>query len=99
MPSRTPSSVFAAALLAASLAILTTPAAAQTPPGRLAGLLDFTELYDKQAPAVVSVDVTQKVKRPRGLPDGLSEDDPFYDFFRRFQGPRRGGPSEREFDQ
>jgi serine protease Do len=98
MPSRTPSSILAAALLAASLAVIVAPAAAQTPPGRLAGLPDFTELYEKQAPAVVSIDVTQKVKRSR-FPEGLSEDDPFYDFFRRFGGvPRRGAP-EREFDQ
>src|SRR5262245_3765136 len=96
MPSRTPSSILAAALLAASLVVMAAPAAAQTA-GRLAGLPDFTELYEKQAPAVVSIDVTQKVKRSR-FPE-LSEDDPFYEFFRRFQqGPRRG-PPQREFDQ
>ncbi len=55
-----------------------------------AGLPDFTELYEKQGPAVVSIDVTQKVRRPR-MPE-LSEDDPFYEFFRRFgQIPRGGG--------
>jgi hypothetical protein len=38
---------------------------------------------------VVSIDVTQKIKRSRG-PE-LSEDDLFYEFFRRFgQIPRRG---------
>jgi serine protease Do len=41
-----------------------------------AGLPDFTDLYEKQGPAVVSIDVTQKIRRPR-LPD-ISEDDPFY---------------------
>ena len=42
--------------------------------------------------------MTQKVKRSRGGPE-LSEDDPFYEFFRRFgQIPRRGLP-ERDFDQ
>jgi serine protease Do len=68
-----------------------------------AGLPDFTELYEKQGPAVVSIDVTQKIKRPR-MPE-ISEDDPFYEFFRRFgQIPRgggggggRGGP-EREYE-
>ncbi len=55
-------------------------------------LPDFTELYEKQGPAVVSIDVTQKV-RQRGMPE-ISEDDPFYEFFRRFgQIPRR----DREF--
>ncbi len=90
---------FFAAIVVAALATVPTLAAGQaTLLGRGAGLPDFTELYDKQGPAVVAIDVTQKVKRSRG-PE-LSEDDPFYEFFRRFgQIPRpRGGP-DREFDQ
>ena len=59
--------------------------------GRAGLLPDFTELYEKNGPSVVSIDVTQKAKRGRGLPE-LSEDDPFYEFFRRFgqvpPGPR-----------
>ena len=56
---------------------------------------DFTDLYEKDGPAVVSIDVTQKSRRTRGMPE-LSEDDPFYEFFRRFgQVPPRRGP-ERE---
>jgi serine protease Do len=83
------------ALLLATLAAVAVPAGAQ---GRAAGLPDFTDLYDKQGPAVVSVDVTQKAKRARG-PE-LSEDDPFYEFFRRFgQIPRPRGAPEREFEQ
>jgi serine protease Do len=63
--------------------------------GRVAGLPDFTELYEKNGPAVVSIDVTQKSRRARGMPE-LSEDDPFYEFFRRFgQVPPRRTP-ERE---
>jgi S1-C subfamily serine protease len=46
-------------------------------------LPDFTDLYEKNSPAVVSIDVTQKVKQVR-FPE-LSEDDPFYEFFRRFR--------------
>ena len=57
-------------------------------------LPDFSELYEKQGPAVVSIDVTQRVRRGR-LPE-LSEDDPFYEFFRRF-GPVPRGP-QREFE-
>jgi serine protease Do len=89
-------SPFAAAFTIAAFAVFAAiPAPAQAQ-GRLAGLPDFTELYEKQAPTVVSIDVTQK--RKSRLPD-VSEDDPFYEFFRRFgQVPRRGGP-EREFDQ
>ncbi len=68
------------------------PAAAQN---RAAALPDFTELYEKQGATVVSIDVTQKVKR-RQFPE-LSEDDPFYEFFRRFgQIPRRGTPRDLE---
>jgi serine protease Do len=84
----------AAAFLAAALAVVAAtplPALAQ---GR-GGLPDFTELYEKQATTVVGIDVTQKAKRQR-MPE-LSEDDPFYEFFRRFGPPRRG--PERDFDQ
>jgi len=46
---------------------------------------------------VVSIDVTQKARRQRGMPE-LSEDDPFYEFFRRFGQvpPRRGQEREPE---
>jgi len=67
--------------------------------GRLGSLPDFTELYERQGAAVVSVDVTQKAHRQR-FPD-ISEDDPFYEFFRRFgQIPRngQGGGDQREFE-
>lgn len=67
--------------------------AAQT--GR--GLPDFTEIYEQQAPAVVSIDVTQTVKRAP-FPD-LSEDDPFYEFFRRFGQVPRGRERPREQEQ
>jgi len=67
------------------------------PAQSMRGLPDFTDLYEQQGPAVVSIDVTQKVKRSQ-FPD-LSEDDPFYEFFRRFgQIPRRGGPG-RDLEQ
>ena len=47
-------------------------------------LPDFTELYEQQGAAVVSIDVTQKAKRQQSPFPDLSEDDPFYEFFRRF---------------
>ncbi len=88
-----------AALLAATLsiaALVVAPVAAQTRAG--AGLPDFTELYERNGPAVVSIDVTQKVRRQR-TPE-LSEDDPFYEFFRRFgQVPPRGRGSQSEREQ
>ena len=61
------------------------------------GLPDFTDLYEQQSPAVVSIDVTQTVKRPQ-FPD-LSEDDPFYEFFRRFGQIPRGRERPRDFEQ
>jgi len=61
------------------------------------GLPDFTELYEQQGPAVVSIDVTQKSRRS-AMPE-LSEDDPFYEFFRRFGQIPRNTPRPREFEQ
>jgi serine protease Do len=61
------------------------------------GLPDFTELYEQQGPAVVSIDVTQKARRS-AMPE-LSEDDPFYEFFRRFGQIPRNTPRPRDFEQ
>ncbi len=58
-----------------------------------AGLPDFTELYERHAPAVVSIDVTQRIQRGPRMPD-ISEDDPFYEFFRRFGPLPRRGPQQ-----
>jgi len=86
---------FVALALAASLASPIALPAAQAQ-GRAVLLPDFTELYEKQGPAVVSIDVTQRARRGQQMPE-LSEDDPFYDFFRRFGPiPRRGTPRDQE---
>src|SRR5450755_3655312 len=61
------------------------------------GLPDFTELYEQQGPAVVSIDVTQKSRRS-AMPE-LSEDDPFYEFFRRFGQIPRNTPRQRDLEQ
>ncbi len=58
-----------------------------------AQLPDFTDLVEKQGPTVVNISTTQTVRNPLGLPQipQLQEDDPFYEFFRRFipnPGPR-----------
>ena len=54
-------------------------------------LPDFSPLVDRYGPAVVNVEVVEKVQQ--GGPGGLSPNDPFYDFFRRFgiPGPDGGG--------
>ncbi len=92
MPRFTPGPLRAAQALLLMLALAAGPALAQAQPASPRGLPDFTELYEKQGPAVVSIDVTQKLRRNRGMPD-ISEDDPFYEFFKRF-GPqfRRNEP-------
>jgi serine protease Do len=63
-------------------------------------LPDFSPLVEKYGPAVVNVEVVEKAQ-PAGGPQGLSPNDPFYDFFRRFgiptpdQGPRGNAPPVR----
>jgi serine protease Do len=98
MMHRTFSFVAAAAFAAFATLSAVVPGDVRAQGRAVAGLPDFTELYDKQGPAVVAIDVTQKVRRSRG-PE-LAEDDPFYEFFRRFgQIPRPRGQPDREFDQ
>ncbi|MES2355299.1 MAG: DegQ family serine endoprotease [Pseudomonadota bacterium] len=55
-------------------------------------LPDFTALVEREGPAVVNVSVTQTLTRGSMQFPGADEDDPFFDFFRRFtpQQPRRG---------
>ncbi|MBB5020425.1 serine protease Do [Chitinivorax tropicus] len=50
-------------------------------------LPDFTSLIEKEGPAVVNISTTQTVST-RGRGPGLSEDDPFYEFFKRFAPPQ-----------
>ncbi|GAO36271.1 peptidase [Sulfuricella sp. T08] len=61
-------------------------------------LPDFTELVEKQGPAVVNVSITQTVNHEEMLPQipNLPEGDPFFDFFRRFHPPH--GEIPREFE-
>lgn len=68
----------------------------------LAQLPDFTDLVEKQGAAVVNISTTQAARGgiSQQLPQ-LDENDPFYEFFRRFipnpnQGPGQG-PGQREF--
>ena len=78
------------------------PKEAAVPLVHLNGVLpDFTALVEKEGPAVVNISTTQKV-RARGVPSpqfrDLPEDDPFFEFFKRFfpQQPHRGAPREYE---
>lgn len=65
--------------------------------GQVQGLPDFSELVDKQGPAVVNVSTTQLVRSGRALPQlPFGEDDPMFDFFRRFMPRQPGAPREFE---
>jgi serine protease Do len=61
-----------------------------------AQLPDFTDLVERQGPAVVNISTTQAARNPL-LPQmpNLQEDDPFYEFFRRFI-PQPGPGTPRE---
>src|SRR5688572_16248672 len=63
-----------------------------------AQLPDFTDLVERQGPAVVNISTTQSTARNPLLPQvpNLQEDDPFYEFFRRFIPQPGPGPSPRE---
>jgi serine protease Do len=65
--------------------------------GAAAQLPDFTDLAEKQGPAVVNVSTTSNGKSARGGPrlPNVPEDDPFHEFFRRFM-PQQPGPREFE---
>jgi serine protease Do len=64
-------------------------------------LPDFTQLVEHYGPAVVNVEVVEKARPAAGAGQGLSPDDPFYDFFKRFglpapgQAPRGNQPAVR----
>lgn len=95
-------------LAACSQPAATTPAQpkaeAALPAVHLNGSLpDFTGLVEKEGPAVVNISTTQKVHE-RGIPfpqfRDLPEDDPFYEFFKRFmpQQPNGGGGAPRDYE-
>ena len=87
-----------AAAAPAQAAFIATPAAAA--PGQSTGapapvaagvvLPDFTTIVARNGPAVVNIRVVGSTKtavQQRGGPQ-FDENDPFYEFFRRFQGPQ-----------
>jgi len=66
------------------------------PPGAAESLVralpDFSPLVEKYGPAVVNVEVVEKAQPATGGVPGLSPNDPFFDFFRRFGIP---GPDQQ----
>ncbi len=93
---RRPYACIAALLLALALLLPLSPVHAQVV------LPDFAELVERQGGAVVNISTsTTQMARgggPRGLPQfpNIPEDDPFFEFFRRFLPPNPGAPSPRE---
>ncbi|MFP3873249.1 MAG: DegQ family serine endoprotease [Thiohalophilus sp.] len=69
-------------------------------------LPDFTELAEKNSPAVVNISTTQKNTREHGMPPGFNvpefpEGSPFGDLFKHFfgeEGPPGGGGQPEEFE-
>jgi serine protease Do len=64
-------------------------------------LPDFTDLAERQGPTVVNISTTQgRERRASSQIPNLEEDDPLYDFFRRFipRPPGPGGQGPRDFE-
>src|SRR6185437_11885955 len=60
-------------------------------PGAGAKVLpDFADLVEKYGPAIVNINTETRMQPRQGIP-GLSEDDPFYEFFKRFMPPDQQG--------
>src|SRR6185312_15310832 len=90
-----PGLILALGLSAPAVAEPATPARIATPSGASAQILpDFADLVDKYGPAVVNINTQTRVQRTQ-LPNGLSEDDPFYEFFKKFLPPEQQAPQQR----
>ncbi|MDT8990383.1 Do family serine endopeptidase [Curvibacter sp. APW13] len=70
--------------------------ASSAAPSRTLALPDFSQIATEQGPAVVNISVTGHARRTAAnTPFGqLDPQDPFYEFFRRFQPPGNGGEEE-----
>jgi serine protease Do len=81
----------AAAAPVAALPASAAPAAAPAPAPLAAGVVlpDFTQIVSRNGPAVVNIRVMGSTKTAgQGRAPQFDQDDPFYEFFRRFQGPQ-----------
>jgi serine protease Do len=64
-----------------------------TAPVAVRGLPEFTSLVEHYGPAVVNISVTKNSRAVSAELPGLDRNNPFYDFFRRFQIPMPEGRS------
>lgn len=61
---------------------------------RISGLPDFTQLVEKEGPAVVNISIKQSRAAGKPAMRGIPEDDPLYEFFRRFAPPEQNPKNE-----
>ncbi len=63
-------------------------------PGAGIRVPDFTGIIERNGPAVVNISVTQNIKTAVAMPQlqGMDPNDPFFQFFRRFQEPMPNVP-------
>jgi serine protease Do len=66
--------------------------------GQTRGLPDFTELAERQGPAVVNISTTQVTRSSQSMPFPFDENDPAFEFFKRFMPRNHGGTTPREFE-
>lgn len=76
-----------------SLCLLFSLASAQS-----RGLPDFSELAERQGPAVVNISTTQVARNAQATPFPFDESDPAFEFFKRFIPRAPGGNAPREFE-
>ncbi|MFO1299722.1 MAG: DegQ family serine endoprotease [Burkholderiaceae bacterium] len=76
---------------AAPAAVATAPAIAPAAP---VATSDFSQIVQRYGPAVVNISVSGMKKMADVEVPGLDPNDPFYEFFKRFQGPNGGGTRE-----
>ena len=90
-------------LVSGTHATAATPVATQSaaPPVAAAGVPDFSQIAQRHGAAVVNISVIGKAGAEDGqqaqnrLPPGIDPNDPFFEFFKRFQGPGgQGGAHE-----
>ena len=85
-------------LVSGSHATAATPVATQSaPPVAAAAVPDFSQIAQRHGAAVVNISVVGKAGPEEGqqaqnrLPPGIDPNDPFFEFFKRFQGPDAPG--------
>jgi len=80
------------------LAILSFIVLSSTAVAQSRGLPDFTELAEKQGAAVVNISTTQVTRSSQMSPFPFDENDPAFEFFKRFIPRHPGGAAPREFE-